>query len=408
LAQVTGLACGIVGIRIMSHLVAPDDLGTYGVFLTFTPIGMWIVHSGLIKFVGRSWAAGDHSTLVPAIARTWTRKLGWLLLASAIASALIARTTPLSLVAIFVAVLLAAAFLSLGALAQTALQASRHNWFDLAASASGSITRTFLPPIAFVAIGVIGLYAGFVLHTAVLAALACVGVLLTRKKRTASTGQTRVAPIYEGTLFTTLAFVGWMLAGQNRWFVAFFFGRTITGHFTLASNVALIIPSMLGAVILQWLQPRLYALGDNSTYEQRHRLSRELDRGAVACFACGLIGVVGLRLAAPYLIGPLIAARYADCVDWLLPVGCFGLSTTVAGFYHTLLLAGRREQACGPVDLSSAAVWTAGGAITAEIGPETFRTWLMLTAIVPWVVTRPLARRHFFRPAASATPTPDR
>jgi O-antigen/teichoic acid export membrane protein len=37
LSQMVGLACGLIGVKIVTRLVPPADYGLYGIFLTFTP-----------------------------------------------------------------------------------------------------------------------------------------------------------------------------------------------------------------------------------------------------------------------------------------------------------------------------------------------------------------------------------
>ncbi|HVU36382.1 MAG TPA: hypothetical protein VHE61_23290 [Opitutaceae bacterium] len=389
----------------MSHLVEPAELGAYGVFLSFTTIGTWVVYSGLTKFVGRFWANTDHETLRAAVTRTWLRKFGWLLAAALVAAAAVASMTKLNYGVILAAVLLAAGFLSMAGLAQMALQAVRENWFDLATSATGSLTRTFLPPIAYYFIGAVGLYAGFVAHAT---AFALVGLWCVARtmRRGQVTGVQVVEPIYEGPLFMSLALAGWILAGENRWLAALFFGNVVAGYFILASNIALIVPTMLGTILVQWLQPRFYVLGDANTPESRSRLARNVDRMAAAFGLLALAGVVAVRWAAPWLIGPLIDARYAYSLPWLVPVGCFGVATTTAGFYHMLLLAGHRERGCGPADLTTAGILTAGAIATSAIGSEAFRGWLLFTPMVAWTVTRAIARKCLFVPVESETPEP--
>ena len=56
LAQAFGIGCGVAGVKFSSTLVPPDVLGAYGLFLTFAPIGAWVVHAGLVKYVARPWA----------------------------------------------------------------------------------------------------------------------------------------------------------------------------------------------------------------------------------------------------------------------------------------------------------------------------------------------------------------
>lgn len=397
LIQAVGLACGVVGVKITSWLVPPADYGTYGVFLTFTPLGMWVVHAGLVKFVNRHWAAAsDPGALLRGVARAALRKTLWLLPAAAAAAALL--STRQDWRGVFPAIFFAAALLSFGALAQAALQAARQHWRDLAVSSTGSVTRSFVPPLLYAAAGgsMIALYAGYCLHAF---ALAAAGAWALRRHWRSGAPEVRaLPPVYEGPLFVVLAAAGWMLAGLNRWTLAFFFGPTETGYFVLAGNLAALVPSMLGTIALQYFQPGFFAAASEDP-QDRQRLARRVDQVALGHTALTLAGLATLRGIAPWLIGPLISENYRPALDLLLAAGCSTLALTTGLFYHSLLLAGKRERACGPVELAAAAVLVAGGLTTAACGEPWFLRWLLVSPAIPWVINRPLARRYMFRPA---------
>jgi hypothetical protein len=409
LGQAFGLLCGIVGIRLNSHLVPPALLGVYGVFLTFAPIGTWLVHAGLVKLVARNWAASDRrADLWRQVALTWARRLPWLALAAAAAAFAmrgLPETRPLPLI---LALFFSASLLALAALAQTALQAERTHWRDCAVSATGSLTRTFAPPLLFAATTgtVNALWLGFCLHGCVTAAAGLWALHpYWRASKNGPDQNSRPAfpPVYEGPLFIALAFVGWALPGLNRWVVAGFFGEVQAGYFTLASG-ALVLPATLGAVLMQYFQPGLFTLGDGPA-ALRPTLAHRVDLIALV-HALGSLAALGVLVwVGPYLIGNLISPRYRDALGWLLPVGCFGTATITGAFYHTLLLAGRQERACGPVDLTHAALLAGGSLIAAAAGGQLwFERWLLVTPLVPWLVTRPMARHYVLRPGADPAP----
>lgn len=398
IAQGFGVACGIAGMKLNSHFLPPETLGVYGVFLTLAPLGMWVVHAGVIKWVGRNWAATpSRRELLRQAAELWLRRLPWLaLLAVPAAFGLFQLGSP-AIPTIWLAVFPAAALLVVGALAQSALQAERSHWRDCAVSISGSASRTFAPLAWFVFGGgtLHALYAGFGLHALV---FAVAGALALRSSWTAAPAGHAPPPLssaYRGPLFILLATAGWILSGLNRWLVAGFFGETEAGYFTLAGGAALVISATLGSVFVQFFQPGFFALGDDATGHVP--LARRVDRVALGYVVVALGAIGAFALASPLLVGGLIDERYRDALAWILPAGCFGVAILTTVFYQSLLMAGRCEQACGPVELTTAAVLALGCVGSAALGRTWFSQWLIVTPLVPWVLTRPMARYYLFR-----------
>lgn len=411
LAQGIGVGCGVAGVKVNSSLLTPDVLGVYGVFLTFAPIGMWVVHAGLLKFTARHWAAAaSRSDLLRAIARAWGRRLPWLAVAGALGAWALAGLAPGHVGVLATSLCVAAALLAAGALTQSALQAEGAHWRDCGVTIATSVSRTFAPPLLFLATGGLtaALWLGFAFHAAV---SAVTGIWMLRaylRKTTPSpAGPPVIAATYEGALFLALAAASWTLAGLNRWIVAGFFGETEAGYFTLAGGAAMVITSALGAAFMQYFQPGLFALADGPAAD-RPRLARRVDQVAFGYAAVALLAVGIFAVLAPWLVGPLINPAYRAALPWILPAGCYGVALITIHFYQTLLLAGRRERACGPVELTTAAVLAGGCLLAARAGSEWFARWLLVTPFVPWLLTRALARRFFFPPDAAATPGPAR
>jgi O-antigen/teichoic acid export membrane protein len=395
LGQALGLACGVAGVRLTSSLVPPDTLGRYSVFLTFTPIGMWVLYSGLTKFTTRHWAAAENQRdLFATTVRAGLRKLPWLILAAVIgafATPSDARWT------LFPFLLAAAALLSLGTLAQTALQAARAHWRDTLVIGISAATRSFGPPLLFSILGAEwALYAGFTAH-ALLFALISLGALWGTLHLGRTSRATMTLPdVYDGPLFIGLAAAGWILLSLPRWITAAFFGAEQTGYFSLASNIATLVPTVLATIFMLYFQPGFFAapLGSSGA---RHMLAKQVDQAALLHAGLAVVGLLGLRFMLPWLVGPLIHVRYAPAIDFVLPAGCFALSIATAQFYHALLLAGKRESACAPVELTGAGLLIGASLVAAAVGEKVFLGWLLVSPVVPWLINRPLARRFFFQ-----------
>jgi hypothetical protein len=391
LGQGIGLLCGIVNVRLTSQLVPADVYGHYGIFVTFTPLGMWVVHVGLVKFLARHWAeAPDRAALWRGVTQSAGRKLGLLVLACAVAALACVRPA-------WGFLTVSAALLSWATLAQTALQAGREHGRDVAVVATSSVLRSFLPPLLYAAWGSLAaLYAGFTLYSLGFAVAAWWA--LRRHLGPTSATPAAVPAVYDGPLFVALAISSWTLTGVNRWFMAAFFGPHETGYFTLASNLAPIVPAVLGTICLQYFQPGLFAHA-TATVADRTALLRRVDRIALAHAAVALAGLAVLRVVAPLLIGPLIRETYRPALAYLVPAGLFALALSTALFFHTALLAGRRERACGPVDVATAVVLAGGGLATALVDEAWFLRWLCFAPAIPWLLTRPLVGRYLRRDA---------
>lgn len=397
LAQVVGLLCGVVGVRLMSYLVAPADYGLYGVFTSLVPAGMWLVFAGLSTALSRLWAAAvNRPALLHSVLVATLHRAGWLGLLAGSASLLVSREHWAALTLLLFAAVL---FLGLGHYAHVMLQATREHWRDLRLSAVDSITRTGLPPLLYVLSGAVplSLPTGYMIHT-LFGMLVGAWLLRTYLRPAGKHPDVSVPDIYHGPVFLGLAIAGWVLGGANRWLVAASFGTEIAGYFTLASNIAIILPSMLGTMMVQYLQPGWFAAGHVSSTE-RAALARRVDRAAgfyaAAAFALTLL----LHFIMPWFIGPLVSEQYRSASIWVLGAGAFTVAVTTGRFYTSLLFAGRLESATARVELAAAGCYLLGGVLTAVLGPEWFRWWLIISPVVPWLVSRPLARRRLLEPA---------
>lgn len=399
LAQATGFACGAAGIAIASRLVAPEDYGAYGVFLTLVPLGITVIHAGLVKCVARHWAASeDRAGLLREVYRAALRKLPLLAVATLI-GAWLAPGMGARWWSAWPLLFIASALASASWLGQTALQAGREHWRDFGVSAAGSLTRSFAPPLLYAVAGgaLVALQAGFVAH-ALAAALAAGWALRHVLRRQGAGGPSRaqLPPVYDGPLFIVLAIAVWALTAVNRWIVAGFFGAEAAGYFTLAGNIAVIVTGMMGVVFTQYWQPVIFAM-PSETPPERRALASNMDIVALAYTLCGVAGAGFLHVAAPWLTGSVISLKYTGALGMIAPAGCFGVAVVTGQFYHMLLLAARKERACAAADLGGAAVLVLGSVIAAFAGGETvFWRWLLVSPLVPWLVNRTLARRALF------------
>jgi hypothetical protein len=357
---------------------------------------MWLVHAGVIRFAGRHWAGTeDRGLFLRSLLRAWTGKLPWLLLAVAIVSWFLGRGSISGVLNVAVPLLVASALLSVSAIVQACQQAKRDHWRDLVVSSVGSLSRSFLPPLFYFQWGCIeALYLGFLAH-AMLSSMAAVWSVMRYWR--GSAGAKPIEAVYDGPLFVAIALSSWGLAGVNRWIAAYAFGDVEAGLFTLANNIAQIVPAVLGAVVLQFFQPGFYAMADTGGDTAMQRLCRRVDLITAGFAAMSLVGLFALQGVAPLLLGVLIDHRYAEAIPWIVPAGCFGITTMAGHYYHVMLLAGHRERACGWADLSCAAVLVTAVFIAGQGGQAAFKWTLLASPLLILVINRPIARGSVLR-----------
>lgn len=392
LAHAVVLMCGIIGVRLASHWVTPEDYGNYGIFVSLAPLGPAVVFAGLLKLVGRRWPeATDRSAILLEIVHAGWRKVPWLIGAAAVATLFAA---PVDHLRFGMLLLTSAVLLAIGQLAQTVLQAERAHWSDFGVTCAASITRSFIPLLLYVSFSssLITLLSGFCIHAAALTIVAAIVLRGYWLPPATTNNPSALAREYDGPLFIGLAIAGWIVAGFNRWIVAWFFGAEQAGYFTLATNIAIILPMLLSSVLLQYFQPGWFMTQETSS-AAHHALARQVDRVALVYAATAIVMTVALHFAMPLLVGPIVSERYSVAGRFVLGSGCFMTAIGIGYFYHTLLLAVGCERQCGPVDLSGAAFLIVGSLVSAAITQEAFILWLVVSPVVTLVVNRTLARR---------------
>lgn len=396
LSQAAGVACGIGGVKIVSSLVPPEKFAAYGVFLTFTTLGVWIVHAGLIKYLMRAWAAeADRPALLRAVRREWAKRLPWLALAAAAGTVSIAYFGDTPFITTFLTLALSAAMLSAIACMQAILQAERSHWSDFALSATGSVGRSFAGPLCFVLLGkeTWALFLGFAAYTLVNAAT---GLALLKKylRRDGSEIKDVSLPaVYLGPLFVALALATWVLYGINRWLAAWRFDDVFAGWFTFAGNLGSLVAAVLGGIFIQYFQPTLYALADTKSTPP-NVLPKRIDLLAASLCVAAVGGLLALWWVSPLLMGVLIAEKYRPALVWILPTGCFALTIVASQFYHIMLLALKKERSCGAMDLTTAAVLIAAATTSVFFGHTVFWWTLVLSPLTTLLVSRSLARMY--------------
>lgn len=367
----------------MSAVVPPALLGVYGVLLSTVQLGAVVTHQGAIKHVQRHWtlrvpAAPYVRTLARATARPTLLMVaglaGALLLLHFLSGVSIDAGLFLWMVAVNLLIVIAQA-------AQAALQAEDRFWANFTASAAASATRSFLPPLLVTVVGasLFMLNTGFLLHAAATAAVALLFLQGAWQRRGDAAEAADDALPRMVRAFAGVGVCSWLAAAAPRWFAAAVLTPETIGYFVLAGNLTLIVPATVGTIALNYSFPALFAAARAGA--DGRALLRATNRTLAIVMVGSQLGLVALRLAAPWLVGPVIDARYTEATGWLLATGGAALAATTTQFYHNLLLAQNRESDCLRLSILSAAFRLAAMGAGAAAGGPTFRLTLI---VLPW------------------------
>lgn len=399
-AQVTGLACGLIGVRWSSAIVPPEVLGIYGLLLSTQQIGSTVTHQGFIKHVQRFWEAQTPARsylrlLLAAVGRPTL----WLAASLAVALLLLHFTTEAPISPAWWLWMLAINLLAVAAqAAHAALQAEERYWAGFWVSAWGSVTRSFLPlGLVMTGGGVLAMLGtGFLAHT-LLWALAAGWCLRAAWTRHGSREAAAIEPPERMvSAFMGVGILGWLAVMSPRWFAAHVLSAEAAGFFILAVNLSMIVPAAISLIGQSYSFPPLFAAGRAGA--DAATLQRLNDRTVAAALLLGQAGLLALAWCGPHLVGLVVDARYAPSMDWLLPTGGATLAAVTGPFFCNVLIACNRQADCMRVTAASAALRVGLVGVAALAGNETaFRIALALlpwpTAALEWWYTRRLLRR---------------
>ncbi len=403
--QAVGLACGVIGVRWASGVIPPETLGLYGLLVGAAQAGVVVTHQGLIRHVQGNWntrlSAANYGTrwLRSAVTPTlWLAAglLGVLLVVHQTGGVPLHPAAFAWLLAVNLGLVVTTAL-------QSALQAEERYWANFWASAAGSITRSFLPPLlaGLVAANLTVVSTGFLVHVACLVAVS--GWLMRSAWSRPDEGPAANAATLDRAVwaFAGAGLCNWVAAASVRWIAAGALDAAQTGYFVLAGNLSQVVPAMFSSVLFSYGFPSLFsAARAGATTGDLQRLNYRV----LAVLLLGSqAGILALAWLAPHLIGPLIATRYTPATDWLLATGNATLAASTAQFFHNVLLARQRERACLWLSVVSLGVRVALMLTGAWLGGSSFRTCLI---VLPWLtVAVEAACMHWLLRGIASSPT---
>lgn len=395
LAQGFGVTCGLVGVRLISAWVPPDELGLYGLCLALAPAGAVLTHHGLARHAARHWPlTGDPRAYQEALIES-ARKAS-LLLAFLLALGLagVASVSELPYAPSLPWLLLSALTGAYGAILHAVLQTSRAYWMDCAVSCTNSIVRTGGPLVAVLAAGATApvLLAGFALPQAMLLAAAWWGVLGRRlgqpqPGRSAAPAPTTAEMDTYGRSFWVVGACMLIGGAQHRLWASICLDATELGYFTLAGNLAFVLPNVLSAALSQFLSPRLFARARFSDGQPDSSWLRTVEGSGAAFVSAALAGSYLLQWVAPWLLGLLIDPSYSGSVPYLFANGAYAAALALGHLYQLPAIAAGRPRAARRSMLGLALVLATGSGATALYFPDSYMAWLSLSplAAILWL-----------------------
>jgi hypothetical protein len=389
LAQAFGVSCGLVGVKLLSTWVPPDVLGRYGLCLLLAPAGALLTHHGLARHAARHWPlAGDtdaYRTASMAAARRATLLLVGLL---AVGFAALAALLELPFAAALPWLCLAGVTGAYGAFLHAVLQTKRAYWTDCAASCANSLARTGGPLLAVLAAGatVPVLLAGFALPQALVLIAAWTFTLgwTVRKplpSDPAAGGETADDLGHYGRAFWLVGACTLAGGGLHRVGAALCLDAIELGFFTLAGNLAFVLPNVLSAALSQFLFPRLFARARLDAEAPAGRWLRPVEACAAAFALAALAGTFALHFVAPHLLGVLIHPDYAGALPYLIANGGYATALALGHFYQLPAVASGRPGDAGRAMLGLVGLLAAGGGLAALHSSAAYVLWLSLSPL---------------------------
>lgn len=405
-AQLAGIACGIIGVRWSSTVIPPALYGIFGLLLSATQAGLAVTHQGVLKHVQRAWTASTRAApFFREIAGASRLPTVWLALAMipVVFVLHVAGEVPLTL-SVFVW-LVAANIGAVGtAVLQFALQAEQRYWPYFGASAVGSAFRSFAPPLFAVLLGAsLGvLLSAWVLFigASFLVSLWALKPAWNRAGNAHAARSLSIEPMIQPLAIAGL--LNWIGAIAPRWLLALSSGSDETGYFILAMNLATVIPAAVSSILVSYSFPPMFARAREGA--PAGLLERMNFKDLFWMMLLAQAGIAALAWIAPYLVGPIIAVRYAPSVDWILAAGNATLAATTQQFCQNVLLACRREEGCLGLSLASFLLRLIVMLAGLALGSGAFRVSLVL---LPWLtVLAEVAFTHRLLQAPAKVPPP--
>lgn len=400
--QAATLLLGLAGMKLISSLVPPAVNGAYGLFVALTQIGLLITHSGLSNHAMRYWPrervrGGEYVAFLWSV--SW-RLSAWLVpILLVVVLGRWAYSREWIWLALLPFLILGNLAVAIGTVANGLFNADQSPWKVMILSVGTTLARTFVPVLiaSATAMSLGMLTVGYTLHGAIVIGLV-VGLARDLPPRVTPAPAQFEAWRRElrdyGRPFALLGVGAWLLQNVDRFIVERFFGLDQAGLFQLALGLGAILPTLGVNVFMQLFFPGIFARCDAArSAEDWRAIARRCDGLTAAFLALTLGGLVVLHAAAPWLVGPLISAKYAAAVPMVFGAGCALLAAQANQFQYLLLQGQHNSAGMVKVMLLVAGVKTAGSIAAAAVSWPVFLGWQAASVPLCAVLGRQLIRR---------------
>lgn len=332
LSHVVGIVFSVVALKLMSSVLSPEDYGNYAVYGTLTTLGILSIHGSLYCVAVRIWDSlgEERHAFVSFFIRTLMMQLcvvaPFVMVAAWVLHTMQQDSRWLTLAPF---VLVAIVLVSTTDTLRGVIHAERRRWTLLLTKFVDSFARAILPTSVFVIFGgwfgwaCIG-YTLFLLVSGIVHTLALRNALPAKAVSSQQKEAWRCKLRDYGRPFIFTGIIGWLLTTIDVWLAIFFFPDALGGHYAMAINLCSVIAGVSGSTLLVWAFPMIFKKADTAQcMGDWLRLKYQTYTLWLILLATVSLGVYALYVLEPWIVGPIIDARYAAA--W--PMLFFGAAT---------------------------------------------------------------------------------
>lgn len=412
--QALTVSLGILGIVLLTHFVEETVLGPYLLFLTLTQIGPLLTHSGLVNHTSRYWQREQPKALA-YLRFLWRDSLQRGIILGVILAGAVVVLSWKAQSGLWLALLPLLFMSNFGlawfSLAGLALNASERHGALLTLSVLAAALRAVWPVLAGLILGMTVFWLSFGFFGHVVVAGGCIWMLLVRPAAgepadagTQGCWQRELRQF--GRPFLWIGAGNWLFQFADQWIVEWFHPGHL-GEFGVAIRIALTVPSVISAGLMQWAFPRVFREADRAkSPADWQALVKSCDRYTALFVVAGAGALVVLSWIMPWLVGDgrLVAEKYRGSIAFLIPAGISFMAVQVNQFHYLLLQGQHNSGGIVRVMVITAGLKTVGSIAAAAYSWTAFLLWLPFATLLVALLGRFLIQAAIRRGVAAEPP----